>query len=49
MAVYRVSENPKAKHIQGRESFVVVRPYRKGEKVRAKERMFVDRNELLDY
>ena len=29
--IYKVSENPKARHIADRESFVVVRPLRKGE------------------
>jgi hypothetical protein len=33
--LYKVSENPTVKHIQDQESFVVVRPYREGETVRA--------------
>ena len=44
--LYKVSENPTAKHIQDRESFVVVRAYRKGETVRAGDGIFAENTGL---
>jgi hypothetical protein len=45
--LYKVSENPAAKHLQDRESFVVVRAYREGETVRAGDGIFVETEFLL--
>jgi hypothetical protein len=44
--LYKVSENPKAKHIKDRESYVVLRPIREGEVVQGSYGMFVEKGGL---
>ncbi|HTY09593.1 MAG TPA: hypothetical protein VMF88_00850 [Bacteroidota bacterium] len=46
-SIYKIAENPNARHIRESESWVVVRPFRKGEAVRAGEGIFEEKN--LDY
>lgn len=44
--IYRVGSNPTAKHLQDRESFIVIRPYRKNEAIKAGESIFVEQAKM---
>jgi hypothetical protein len=45
--IYKVGENPKAKHLADRVSFVVVRPLRKAEIIRSGYGILIDKEKLV--